>query len=520
MFALGIRYLNGWAMAAADGPRKESAEWPPHPDRVFMALAAAWFETGEDPDEGDALRWIETLPPPDIAASDATTRANVVSYVPVNDVRAGRRTPSGGGLDKLKGAGLAILPEYRPRQPRGFPVAVPRDPTVYLIWSDADPSSHRGAAQRLAAEVTHIGHSASFVQVWVADEIAVDATWEATDGIVTRRLRIPVPGRLDGLKRLYNREPILEYADLQSRAEAVKGKDRKRLKLTISQRFGASVPVSRRPVPIRWQGYRRPGQETESATPRPVFDHRLIVLAVRGRSVSLPATLKLTHALRGALLSHCAEQPPPEWLTGHGPDGVPTTKPHMALFPLPFVGASHADGRILGLALAPPQELDVRDLGQSLGGFIHEPSTGLPREHRLFDGRWFECAIELETRERPPRNLIADTWTRRSRVWASVTPIVLNRHFDGKDKWERAAESVQVACEHIGLPRPREVLLHPVSLVEGVPHVKEFPQLARKSDGGRCSQNHAVIVFEEAVCGPVLVGAGRFRGYGLCRPLQ
>ena len=43
MFALGIQYLNGWSMAAADGARKVQPEWPPHPDRVFMALAAAWL---------------------------------------------------------------------------------------------------------------------------------------------------------------------------------------------------------------------------------------------------------------------------------------------------------------------------------------------------------------------------------------------------------------------------------------------------------------------------------------------
>jgi len=48
MFGFGIRYLMGWAMAAADGAKKERAEWPPHPDRIFMALAAAWFETGQD----------------------------------------------------------------------------------------------------------------------------------------------------------------------------------------------------------------------------------------------------------------------------------------------------------------------------------------------------------------------------------------------------------------------------------------------------------------------------------------
>ena len=29
MFGLGIYYLNGWAMAAADGAKKQRAEWPP-----------------------------------------------------------------------------------------------------------------------------------------------------------------------------------------------------------------------------------------------------------------------------------------------------------------------------------------------------------------------------------------------------------------------------------------------------------------------------------------------------------
>ena len=74
--------------------------------------------------------------------------------------------------------------------------------------------------------------------------------------------------------------------------------------------------------------------------------------------------------------------------------------------------------------------------------------------------------------------------------------------------------------EHVGLPRPREVLLHPVSLVEGVPHAREFPQLVRKHDGGRRRHHHAVVIFDEAVRGPVLIGAGRFRGYGLCRPID
>ncbi len=578
MFALGLHYLNGWAMAAADGARKEQAEWPPHPDRVFMALAAAWFETGEDPAEGEALRWLETLPPPAIAASDADSRAAVVSYVPVNDASVKRKMPTSGDLNKLKNAGLALLPEYRLRQPRGFPLAIPHDPTVHLIWPEVELGVHRAALEQLAAKVTHVGHSASFVQAWFEEGCKITATWEPTEGVAKHRLRIPSTGRLDGLIRACNRAAWMEYHDLcaeikQAEADlkamkhpprvpwesfadvillagepqtkqhpayagaktgdavaaAKQGGSRsnsrrspreqrqyiKEMKACLKDRFPNGEPTTLRPVPGRWQGYDQPPQDSDPKVPGSVFDPRLIVLGIKGKRVSLPATLKLTAALRGLLMRECREQPPPEWFSGHRRDGTPTAEPHLALTPLPFVGSEHADGRIMGLAIALP----MGEAGHCLEPFLRD-STGLPREHPLFDGQWFECAIALETRERLPKNLDSDTWTRKSRIWASVTPVVLNQHFDGKDKWARAAESVKDMCGHIGLPRPREVLLHPVSLVEGVPHARAYPLLTRKSDGGRRSHNHAVIIFAEPVRGPVLVGAGRFRGYGLCRPMD
>lgn len=174
----------------------------------------------------------------------------------------------------------------------------------------------------------------------------------------------------------------------------------------------------------------------------------------------------------------------------------------------------------MGLALVLPRKLAPQEAGRCLEPILRDTDTGLPKEQRLFGGEWFECTVELETRERPPLNLSSNPWTAPSRVWASVTPVVLNRHFKGKDKWDEAAESVKDACSHIGLPRPREVQVHPVSRVEGVPHAREFPRLIRKRDGGRQSHSHAVVVFDEPVDGPVLLGAGRFRGYGLCRSIM
>jgi len=527
MFALGIRYLNGWAMAAADGARKEQAEWPPHPDRVFMALAAAWFETGEDPEEGEVLRWLETLPPPAIAASGYSTRTAVVSYVPVNDSSVRRKVPRSRELRKLRDAGLEVLPEHRSRQARGFPIAIPHDPKVYIVWREDELEEHRAGLERLAAKITHVGHSASFVQAWIAEDDIIVPTWEPTEGVAAHRMRVFSSGRLANLTQAYNRAEVVEYADLKARSDALRGKrdrkmreEKKRLDSLIAERFGTHAPVSLRPVPTRWQGYRRPAKPVSAGPPTPVFDPNLVVLALGGRRVPLTTTLKLTHALRGLLMDSCAEQPPPEWFSGHRASGMPSDRPHMALLPLPFVGDRHADGRVMGLALALPQELNPEEARHCLGPFLLNTDTGLPREHRLFDGQWFECQLEVENRESPPKNLDASTWTRASHVWASVTPVVLNRHFKGKDKWKQATESMKDACMNIGLPRPSEVLLHPVSMVEGAPHARDFPQMTLKSDGGRQSHSHAVLIFDEPVRGPVTVGAGRFRGYGLCRPMD
>ena len=784
MFALGIRYLNGWSMAATDGARKERAEWPPHPDRVFMALAAAWFETSKDTEEhkeeGAALRWLQALPPPAIAASDTEHRGLVTSYVPVNDDGGGKKSGPKTKVDKLRNKGLALVPEHRLRQPRRFPVAIPHDPVVHLVWREAELDVHNAALKRLATKVTHIGHSASFVQAWVKQDADVTPDWEPTEGIARHRLRVPSAASLERLARACNQEAWIAYHDQRDELERAKRtleamkppprvawrdfpdavlladetktrrhpmyaaaktgdaeaaanfvrelvneagvaavrrllgavdvdlpvlvsahayerdgfnaipaalarllserlnasfdtavvqtnvvghtgadgygrlarqaafggkveKDRKyvmvddfigqggtlanlrgwvakqggtvigavgltgkpysaKLNLskeqlhelrrkhgsdfekwwreyfghtfdcltqsearylarspdvdTIRSRLAAAVreggfrgcwrspreqrrhvedlkkrladrfpdgPPSapKRPVPGRWKGYSRPQMPSPiELHPCSAFDPHFVILTISGKRLSLPATLRLTAALRGLLMRNCPEQPPPEWFSGHRQDGRATAAPHMALAPLAFTGSRHADGHIMGLALILPRELDPREASHCLTPILQDSETCLPRDDlRLFNGDWLECTTELETRERPPTNLDPQTWTAASRVWASITPVVLNRHFDGRDRWERVAESVQDMCEHIDLPRPREVLLHPVSPVEGVPHAREFPHLTRKRDGSRRRHSHAVVIFDELVRGPVLIGAGRFRGYGLCRPI-
>lgn len=523
MVAFGVNYLMGWAMAAVDGAKKERAEWPPHPDRLFMALAATWFETGEGAAEGAALRWLENLPSPSIAASDANFRhatggrRPTVSYTPVNDSQRSRKLPDNNSLDKLKDAGLVLLPEYRSRQPRSFPVAIPHQPIVHFIWPDTEPGEHQVALERLAHNVTHLGHSASLVQLWL-EENPPEPIWQVSNGITTHRLRVSGAGRLDYLRARMNRAEATAYADLQAGVRTAKGKEKKMLRQKLEARFGERAPVSLRPEPGLSLGYGRVEIRQQPDTIGTVFDPNLIVLTLSGRRYPLASTLKLAEALRGAVLKVCPE-PIPEWVSGHTGDGAASRQPHLAVLPLPFVGYEHADGRLMGVALAIPRGIAPSEAARCVNPFLWNTSDGTPEHIKLFDGQWLESAAELELHEKPPHSLRANNWTRASKTWASVTPVVLDRHFDGTDKWDRAAESIKDACERIGLPRPINVLLHPVSLVEGVPHAREFPYITRKRDGGRMHHSHAVIVFDEPVQGPVLLGAGRFRGYGLCRPM-
>jgi len=558
MFGLCIYFLNGWAMLAADGAKKERAEWPPHPDRVFMAMAAAWFETGEDEYEKAALEWFEQLPAPGLLVSDAETRkalngsVPVTSYVPVNDSSLSQKIPASHDLGKLKEAGLALLPEFRLRQARKFPVILPHHPEVHLVWKQPLPRAHREALDSLCRKVVSIGHSASFVQMRVTDDPPTP-NLVPVDGVVAHRLRVFGPGRLDYLKKRCNKDNVIRYRDAVSaistlettrkeldraRKAALKGlrgAEKKEAetpfkeKLAVIDRsvseykatvdsFSGRIPRSLRPEPGLWQGYGPALKIDHPAISHSIFDENLVVLNLVGKHLGLHATLKITEAVRGALFSWCPE-PIPEWISGHRPDKSPSREPHLAILPLPFVGHGHADSRIMGVALAIPRGIDKIEVGNFIEPWLRD-ENGWPRTIRLFDGQWFECRIQLETRETPPWNLRREAWTKASKIWASVTPVVLDRHFDGKDKWKKAAELVKDACERVGLPRPENILLHPVSQVQGAPHSRDFPSIKRKSDGGRMHHCHAVIQFSEPVIGPVIVGAGRFKGYGLCRPMD
>jgi len=104
-----------------------------------------------------------------------------------------------------------------------------------------------------------------------------------------------------------------------------------------------------------------------------------------------------------------------------------------------------------------------------------------------------------------------------SDTWASVTPVVFGKFpkrsqvGPGKDGGKVFAE----LCEMIGLPAPVEVRIGPVSVFRGSPKASDFIPPTKFADRLR---THVWVRFSEPVRGPVLLGAGRYVGFGLCRP--
>jgi CRISPR-associated protein Csb2 len=549
MFALGIDFITGVAVMT-DAASREKAEWPPHPARVFMALVAAHYESkplAEDgPDaeaawarERAALVWLEGQGAPQMNWPEASPRDVVKVYVPVNDPRV-PPNPARVKESELRTA-LGVMPDQRSRQERTFPAlhigGEGPGRHVHLRWPKAEPTTETLAAlTKLARKVTRIGHSSSLALVWVSD--AEDALSPAHEpnakSTKTRRgvqLRIPTPGLLAELDQRFNAGEIDAFFDLSEAIAGGRGKAQQQAKAAFEEHFGTpwsrntSAPVRLRPSPGRTAHYSRMDEEDRIVAS--IFDSELLVLSKQeGPVLGLESTAALTAALRGYLLQGAEGKP--AWFTGHSASGVPSTGGHMALLPLAFVGAEHADGHILGLAMAFPRVVPAAERAACLRGRLFGPS-GEDLELELKLGKLGTWTVRREERSLPPLALRSGTWCEPSSVWASVTPVVLDRHPKHDQQSERAqwcdevAASIAQSCQRQGLPKPELVDVDKTSWHRGAPRSRPgpngMPWLPGKEGTAPRQQVHVLIQFPYEVQGPLLLGAGRFRGYGLCKPL-
>lgn len=546
MFAIEVSLLTGRYVATAYNDRRAS-EWPPHPARLFSALTATCLSNEEvDPFESEALEWLESLPAPEIAASEAAVRDVVTVFVPVNDAhqtgdveaevqaldnareeleaadtpkaRAAALKKVGKAEKKLAESmaravaiparpptikvalnGERVLPEFRVRQPRTFPSVSPVDPVVTFIWKGSRPAEvHRRALDRLLARVVRLGHSSSLVSARLLDS-APAATWfpSQTGRTVLRTTRT---GQLDALIEAYSRHKETEP----------------------------------RVMPAGFTTYTNIREPVPKPAPSTCFESDGLVLQrVGGPRLPITAAAGLAGTLRRLILSTAAE-PIPEVISGHLPDGSASGRDHLAIVPLPFVGSSHATGHLLGVALLLPKDSTLEDrraLYLAIDAWEKEARTPGDEEdnpavpiHLGRLGSWLVRRLEDQERQ---ATLKSGTWTRLSRVWYSVTPVALDRHpGDLRSRNARkyatavakAERSLEAAVQRIGLPRPIRVLVEPNPVLAGSVPARAFGRFPEDLKKNPRVLTHAILEFPEPVQGPILIGAGRYLGLGLFRP--
>ena len=552
MLAIEVNFLTGRFVATAHHDRT-SPEWPPHPARLFSALVATWADADNpDPTERQAIEWLEAQQPPAIRASEATTRTPATHFVPVNDARVisgssydkrarnveelllqinearfrgetRRRigslntqlrkqrdvsqmvskvgvTSVRSAVDLMPPGWISISDHVRTGQARIYPSVTPVEPRTTYIWNSEPTDETREAIDRLCARLTRLGHSSSLVSCRMIENPPSPTHMPGEGTSVLRSVR---SGQLAALEQEYRKHQ-------------------------------GSKPRTLPFTPVRYLEVKQLKDEESVLEPDTSAEWVVFEFLPRYRKFPSTRAVEIAKALRGAVLRHAAD-PIPEGVSGHRTDGRPSTHPHAAFLPLPWVGHDHSDGRLMGAAIALPRSLDTvsrRALLRAIGRWESSRSSGqeplvltLGREGIVKMNRVIGGTASLVT-------LRPGLWRGSSHRWVSATPIALPTHpgrlgsgtAAARSKaWVRAEQGIVDSCRHIGLPQPADVVVSFSPLLPGSRPAPDYPAFRQPGRGGKPVARklvHAAVTFDRPVAGPVVLGAGRYLGLGLMRPTK
>lgn len=444
-------------------------EWPPSPFRVFQALVAgnARGPTISEPLRS-ALRWLESLEPPDIFAPQTQAGRALLTYV-LNNVGSRSRTPK----------------TIRPTLLNG-------DRLVQYVWkfdaSDADIVKH---AETLKDAARHINALGWGIDLAVGNGEVAESLPPLTERSVHYR-----PANADfswGLDlRVPRRESLLSlertYADFIRRYESPG--------VTKLESAGAIYDLCRYVV---------------GAT-RPNVAFRFVnadgdTVSVRHQMIAPLAGLVRSLANHSDVVASLGQDVIDREIKGHPKE---STNERVSILPLPTIRNGPTDGRIRRLMLAQPFDSN---------GMLCE------RLGRLFDGQ--ELTAFSEDDRFPPifleriarRDAVLPFYTGVSRVWASVTPVLLPGYDDRKehrgDHQKRLARAEQLACKalkHAGIDVPARVELSRVPYWTGSLHIQSYNPREKLAHYPRW---HVLLTFERPLAGPLAIGAGRHCGFGV-----
>lgn len=487
------------------------AEWPPSPARLFQALvAAASRGSSLGSDDQEALRWLERLPPPVIAAPATRLGQKFNHFMPNNDLDA-------------KGGNPRRIGEVRSATKRYQPRIFDADTPLSYTWSFevGELFAHRVGV--IAKQLYQLGRGVDMA--WATAEVVTPTQAEDRltryPGAIHRpamraagnTLPCPIQGALDSL--------ITRFEASQQRFKeqwvlAPTGKEPQRTK-SVGRRFAQAPKPRFRPVAYASPSRRllydlRDGDRGAGFVTWPLHEVGTLVKILRDDCVArLEAGLKLTPHDHDDRVARAF---------GLCRDATEADKAkRIRIIPLPSIGHAHADHGIRRILVDVPPDcpISVSDIDWALSGFSRfDPSTG---------------AVDWMLTRTAEQTMvghfgIGEENSGGFRVWHSVTPVALPvaQSHGRASGLERAgaefdaAQAIRQALRHAGL---RE---QPVSIrVQREPFASKGAMARDFAPNTRFDARrlwHVELTFADGVCGPLIVGNGRYLGLGLFAPFQ
>ena len=479
---------------------RQACEWPPAPARLFQALLSGAARGATVPAAARAaLDWLETLPPPVIAAPRSSPGQGYVSYVPNNDLDAvlpGRRYDDAVARTRV---GKRIRPTLF-------------DPTVPIVYSwsvSDDDDDHALALCAVANGLYQFGRGLdmAWAEGVLVDVDEADRRVMGHDGVVYRPTG-------DGAGSQYLLCPVSGLREsLRVRFEGM----RRRFRTEASE--GKSVRAFVQPPKPRLE------RVAYGALPhRFVFELREPDTRADYARWALSGAAELVQGVRDRAASRLRAVLPDfsdrvdRYVVGREADHADKAL-RVHIVPIPSVGHEHADMLIRRLEVRVPQAcpLAPEDVAWAFSQVAWVDDDG---------------AIVREL-QRVEADRMVPRFARRARHWRSVTPLALpmarrrriepDRHREeAKSGAERAAEQARaVAAIHHALRHAGVVAPVASVQVQREPFERHGARAERFARGTRFPKEtlwHAGITFVEPLSGPLLLGDGRFVGLGVMYP--
>ena len=475
-------------------------EWPPSPFRLFQAMVAGVARRGElvvgedIPSNttftpiGQALAWLQRHTrehPPIIIAPKSKEGQGVIHYVPNND-----------GDKKFD------------RQERL--TAKPIIPTLFLLEPDQKPEAHYiwDISGTREAPVDRIRDAARSL---TSLGLGIDMAFADADRVDEAKLQT-LPGiRWYPKKGVWRNEGMLRTPTYDDDMQECTLADLRHCHSTFINRIEHGKPLKTVDKPKVFD------RVFYSSSERPL-NRPYVVFALRRRdgdwySKSHAQLMHIAGMTRCASIKAMKAFAPDgtdaDWIktfvAGHRPDGVENHE-QVSYVPLPSIGHEHADAMIRRVMIVAPFGRDVwlRHLAQQLEGQELVPEG---------DG-------ERPVLERARGDGVTRQYTGTATRWATVTPAILPGHDDHKPA--KTIKLIERALRESGIDQPCQFTWSALPNFKNCLTAHKYDSQKRRTGYFRpnhlenLTAVHLQLQFEQPVAGPVVIGAGRHYGFGLC----